>query len=221
MNLIDKENRVRVFLELRQYRFQALLEIAPVLGASQQCAQIQRVDGGIQQRCRYLLFHDHAGQPFGDGRFADTGLADQQRVVLAATAENLRCPLNLESPTHQRINAISAGQFIQVAGVVFQGTGWRALTAVLHVLFRLHGRLRVLHLGDAVSNEIHHIQAMDILTVEEIHCLAFLLIEDGHHHIGAGHFFLAGRLHAEHRTLQHPLEAQGWLGIAVRVAFRQ
>ena len=72
-----------------------------------------------------------------------------------------------------------------------------------------------------MGNKVHHIQAVDILTIEEIDRLAFLLIEDGHHHIGAGHLFLAGRLHAEHCTLEYPLEAQGWLGVAVRVAFWQ
>ena len=72
-----------------------------------------------------------------------------------------------------------------------------------------------------MGDKIHHVQAMDILAVEEIDCLAFLFVKDGHQHVGAGHLFLAGGLHAEDGALEHTLEPQGWLGITIRITFRQ
>ena len=62
------------------------------------------------------------------------------------------------------------------------------------------------HLGNAVGDVIHHINARDVLLLKEINCLTFLFAEDRDEHIRAGDFFASGRLHVEHRTLQHPLE---------------
>ena len=36
---------------------------------------------------------------------------------------------------------------------------------------------------------------------------------DRDQHIGAGHFFFAGRLYVQHGTLNHALKAQGWLRV--------
>ncbi len=73
----------------REQVLQALLEITPVLGARRQRAQIQGVDGGVEQRLGHPLFHDHPRQPLGDGGLADTRLAHRQGVVLAAAAAAL------------------------------------------------------------------------------------------------------------------------------------
>ena len=72
-----------------------------------------------------------------------------------------------------------------------------------------------------MGNKVNDIQAMNVLTVKEIDCLALLLVEDGNQHIGPGHFLLAGRLHTEHCPLQYPLKAQCGLGIALRIGVRQ
>ncbi len=71
-------------------------------------------------------------------------------------------------------------------------------------------------MGDAIDD----VQARDVLLVEEIHRVGLALAEDRDQYVGAVDFLLARGLHVEHRALQHALEAQGRLGIAVFV-FRQ
>ncbi|MCY1173017.1 hypothetical protein D9M73_131660 [compost metagenome] len=71
-------------------------------------------------------------------------------------------------------------------------------------------------MGDVVD----HVDAGHALLLEQEHGLAFLFAEDRHQHVGAGHFALARALHVEHGTLQHALEAQGWLGFTVFVVDR-
>ena len=86
MDLVNEQHRVVVLLELRQHGLQALLEIAAVLGARQQRAHVERVDGAVHQHVRHLAVHDLLGQAFRDGGLAHAGLAHVQRVVLAPAA---------------------------------------------------------------------------------------------------------------------------------------
>ncbi|MNH05054.1 hypothetical protein D3C79_643670 [compost metagenome] len=72
------------------------------------------------QQVRHLAVDDTLGQAFGDGGFTDTGLTDQQRVVLAPTGEDLRHALDFELATDQRIDAPLTGLFVEVAGIGIQ-----------------------------------------------------------------------------------------------------
>ena len=47
--------------------------------------------------------------------------------------------------------------------------------------------------------------------------MALALGEDRHQHVGAGHLLPAGRLHMDHRALDHALESGGGLGILAAV----
>ena len=104
-------------------------------------------------------------------------------------------------------------QFVEIAGEIFQRLG-----ALLFgwLLAGLRGSILLLfrHLGDAVRNVIHHVQPADFLLFEQIDGLRFLFAEQGDQDIGAGHFPVARGLHVQHRPLQHPLKAQGRLGLA-------
>ena len=220
VNLIDEQNGVVLLAQFREQVLQALLEITPVLGARQQRAQIQGVDGGVEQRLGHPLFHDHPRQPLGDGGLADTRLAHQQGVVLAAAAEDLRGALDLERAAHQRVDTVRAGQLVEIAGVGFQRAGRCALCAAVHFLALFRRRVVVLHLGNTVGDEIDHVQTVHVLAVEQVNRLALLFVEDRHQHVGAGDFLIARGLHAEYGTLQHPLETQGRLRVAFTV-FRQ
>src|SRR5690606_41035063 len=64
------------------------------------------------------------------------------------------------------------------------------------------------------------LDASDTLLLEQEYRLTFLLAENCHQHIGAGHFSLAGALHMEHGTLQYTLEAQRRLSLAVLIVLR-
>ena len=73
------------------------------------------------------------------------------------------------------------------------------------------------HLGDAVRDVIHHVEAADVLAVQEINRVRFLLAVDGDQRVRAGDFFLAHALHVQHRALDHALEADGGLGVDLAV----
>ncbi len=213
VNFIDEQDGVALLAQLRQHRLQPLLEIAAILGARHQRAQIQGVHRGVAQHIRHLAVHDHLGQALGDGGLADPGLADEQRVVLAPPTENLNGALDLLAAADQRIDATLPRHFVEVAGEILQRLG----ALVVGRLLTLVGGSILLFLpdlGDTVRNVIHHVQPVDFLLLEEIHRLGFLLAEQGDQHVGAGDFPVAGGLHVQHRPLQHPLESQGRLGLA-------
>ena len=70
-------------------------------------------------------------------------------------------------------------------------------------------------LGDAMRDVVDRVVAGHLLFLQEIGGMAFALGENSNEHVGAGHFFAAGRLDMDHRTLDDALEAGRRLGILV------
>ncbi len=89
VDLVDEQDRLRLALEVGQHRLEALLEIAAVLGAGHQPAQVERINRATGQHIRHLAIDDLLRQSLGDGGLADTGLTDEKRIVLATPAQNL------------------------------------------------------------------------------------------------------------------------------------
>ena len=114
VDLVDEQDRARTLLEPGDDALQALLEIAAVLRAGDQRAHVERVDRALAQDVRNLAFDDEPREPFGERRLADTGLADEQRIVLAAAAKDLDGALDLERPPDQRIDLARLGLRIEV-----------------------------------------------------------------------------------------------------------
>jgi hypothetical protein len=83
---------------------QPLLEVAAIARAGQQRAHVERVDGGAGQHLRHVALDDLARQALGDRGLADAGIADQQRVVLGAAAQDLDGALDLAVAADQRID---------------------------------------------------------------------------------------------------------------------
>ncbi len=216
VDLVDEQDRMGLALELREHRLEPLLEIAAILRARHQRAQIERVDHGVREHVRHLAVDDLLGQTLGNGRLADAGLADQQRVVLAPTTQDLRGALHLAGATDQRIDPALTGDLVEVGGEVVERAGGLLLLGAR--LFGLSVRVVALlltrHLGDAVRDVVDHVQARHILLVQQEHRLAILLAEQGNQHVGAGDLLLSGGLYVEHRPLQHPLEAERRLRLA-------
>jgi hypothetical protein len=163
---------------------------------------------------RHLAVHDLLGQALGDGGLAHAGLAHVQRIVLAPAAQHLDGALHLAAAPDQRIDLAHPRLFVEVDAehverALFSGS---ALLAVL-----LGGGKLVLalarHLGNAVRHVVHHVEAADVLLVQEIHGVRFLLAENGDQDIGAGDFLLAHALDVQHRALDHALETDGRLGV--------
>ena len=136
VDLVDEQDGVGLVLERLEHALEALLEIAAVLGAGQQRAHVQRVHVGLGQDLGHFLLDDAPGQALGDGGLAHAGLTDQQRVVLAAAAQDLDHALDLVLAADQRIDLAVLGGLVQVLGELLQR---RSLFVLLAALFAFAG----------------------------------------------------------------------------------
>ena len=112
MHLVNEKYRPFLFLQLREHHLEALLEVAPILGARQQRAKVEGVDGALGHHVRHLRLDNALGQTLRDGGFADPGLAHQQRIVLASAAQHLDDPFEFLLPAHERVDAASLGLLV-------------------------------------------------------------------------------------------------------------
>ena len=95
MQLVDEEDAAGL-LDLGDDLLQPLFELAAVLGAGDQRADIERDQPLVLQLLRHIAADDALGQAFDDGGLADARLADQRRVVLGAPREDLHHALDLD-----------------------------------------------------------------------------------------------------------------------------
>ena len=75
--------------DLLEHRLEPLLELAAVLGAGDQRAQVERDDALVLQALGHVAVDDALGEALDDRGLADAGLADEHRVVLGAPREHL------------------------------------------------------------------------------------------------------------------------------------
>ena len=224
VDLVDEKYGVLVVGELLEHGLEPLFEVTPIFGAGQKRAHVEGVYLGVGEDVGHPAFDDAPGQALGDGSLANAGFTDQQRIVLAAPAERLDDPLDLFFAADQRVDLAKHGLLVEVLRVVVERTPSAAGLLFLLTLFgvarrTLRSGARLRRFGDAVRNEVHHVEARDVLPLEEIDGVGILLAEDRYQHIGAGDFFLTGRLDVQDRALDHPLEAQGGLGVDVFSSF--
>ena len=223
MDFVNKQDAVGLVLQRLQDALEALLEVTPVLGARQQGAHVERINLRLGQNFRHIFLRDAPGQTLGNRRLSYAGLAHQQRVVLAAAAQNLNNALDLVVAANQRVNLAFLGQLVEVDGVLLQ---WRSFLVLLATFFVLGSALaglgglgRVAFL-DAVGNVIDHVQACDALLVQVVDGVGVFFAKNGDQHVGAGDFLLAaaGGLHMHDGALNHPLETQRGLRIHIVAA---
>ena len=173
-----------------------------------------------RQHVGHLVLDDHPRQAFGDGRLADTGLAHVQRVVLAPAAQNLDGPLDLELAPDQRIDLALAGRIVEVGRVLLQAhcpppSLSRSASPVAPPPSSRSLRSSPPALDRPWAMKLTTSSRDTSCMLKQVGGVRLLLAENRHQHVGDGDFFLAARLHVEHRPLQHPLEAQGRLHVAV------
>ena len=95
VHLIDEEDAVAGALDLFDDLLEALLELAAVLGAGDERADVEREQALVEQRLGHFAADDALGERLDDGGLADAGLADEDRVVLGAAREDLDDALDL------------------------------------------------------------------------------------------------------------------------------
>jgi hypothetical protein len=85
LQLVDEEDDPALRgLDLVQHRLETLLELAPVFRAREQRADVQRPDALAFESFGHVARNDALRETFDDRRLADTGVADEDGVVLRA-----------------------------------------------------------------------------------------------------------------------------------------
>ena len=209
MDLVDEQDRAGDLLQFVDHALEALLEIAPVLGAGDERAHIQRVDRALAQHFRHPFLDDEPRQPLRHGGLADAGLAHVQGVVLAPSAQDLDRALDLGLPADQRVDPPVAGQLVEVGGELLERTGLRRVVLPVDPGARLvlPGNA-VGHLRDPVGDVPDHVVAGDFLGFQQVNRLGLPLREDRHQHVRRRHLVLAAGLHVGDGAVKRPLESE-------------
>ena len=220
MNFVDEQNRLWIGRQLLDDRFQALFEVAAILGTGKQSAHVEREYRCAFQHIRHAAFHDASRQTFRDGGFADSGFSDQQGIVLASTAQGLNDTFQFLIASDQGVNLAGLGLQVEIAGESVQRRGGFLVIFLLLVAgFAASARSGFLgRFCDSVRNEVDHIQSGQTLLGQKVQRMRILFAKNRDQHIGAGDFFLAGGLHMQYRALYHALEAQGRLRVHIGLA---
>ena len=229
MDLVDEEDRAGEGLDLLDDLLEPLLEVAAIARAGEQRAHVEGEDGRPAQHAGHVALGDAASEALGDGRLADAGVADEQRVVLLAAAQHLDSAGDLDVPPDQGVDLALARLLVQVDAIGVE----RILLLLAALLGALRGLWRVAlpfvgaarrlcfgharPLGDAMRDVVDGIVARHVLLLQEIGGMALALGENRDEHVRAGHLLAAGRLHVDDRALDDALEAGRGLGILAAV----
>ena len=119
MDLVDEEDDLPVAVhDFLDDALEPLLELALVLGACDQRAHVQGEDLAALQILGHLPVHDLGGDPFRDGGLADTGFADQDRVVLSPSTQDLQHATDFLVAADDRVELSFGRGLIEVHGVL-------------------------------------------------------------------------------------------------------
>ena len=106
--------------DLLEHALQPFLELAPVGGAGDQRAHVQRDHAPVAQRLGHVVRDDPLGQALDDRGLADARLADQHGVVLRAPREHLDHAADLLVAPDHRVESALLGHLGQVAPEALQ-----------------------------------------------------------------------------------------------------
>ena len=121
MQLIDKENDLTLgFSYLLEDSFEPLLELAAVFSAGDERAHIECKYVFVLQIVRNIPRHNSLGKAFDRSSLADTGLADQYRIVLALSGQYQDSLTNLIITADDRIQLLLSGLLHEVRSVFVQ-----------------------------------------------------------------------------------------------------
>ena len=130
VELVDEgDDLARGVGDLLEDGLEPLLELAPVLGPGQHAADVERDQALALQALGHVAVGDAPGQPLDDGRLADAGLADEDRVVLGPAGQHLDDAADLLVPADDRVDLAVACPLGEVLAVLLE-----RLELVLRVL---------------------------------------------------------------------------------------
>ena len=190
-------------LQFRQHGLQPLFKVAAIAGTGQQRAHIEGEDRGAFQHGRHIAIDDALRKALGNGRLADTGFSDIERVILRPPAQDLDGAFDLEVAPDQRVHLAVAGLLVEVDAIGVQRlVGLAALLAAFLLAPGFGGilglgagngpRLAALgRLGDAVRDVVDRVEAGHVLLLQEKDRMAFAFGEQRHQHVRTADFFAA------------------------------
>jgi hypothetical protein len=121
VQLVDEEDDLAAGVgDLLEDRLQALLELAAVLRAREQRADVQGDDAAVAQRLGDVAGDNALGKALDDRGLADTRLADEDRVVLRAAREHLHDAADLVVAADDGVELAVAGGLREVAAVLLE-----------------------------------------------------------------------------------------------------
>ena len=121
VHLVDEEDDVAArSRHLPQDRLEPLLELAAVLRAGDERTHVEGEQLLVGQALRHVAVDDAQRETFDDRGLADTGLADQHRVVFGAAGEHLDGAADLLVAADHRIELAVARRLGEVAGVFLE-----------------------------------------------------------------------------------------------------
>ncbi len=106
--------------DLLEDGLEALLELAAVLRAGDQRADVERDHAPVAQRLGHVAGDDPLGEALGDRGLADAGLADQHRVVLRAAGQDLDDAADLVVAADDRVELALLGGAGEVAAELLE-----------------------------------------------------------------------------------------------------
>ena len=116
MHFIDEQQNVSgTGGNFIKHPLQPLFELAAIFGPGNQAAHVERHQRPALQSVGHVTVDDAQRQPLGNRGLADAGLADQDRIILGATGENLDRSPDFLIATDHRIKFAVAGRLSQVA----------------------------------------------------------------------------------------------------------
>ena len=123
VELVDEEDRVVRVAQLLDDLLEPLLELAAVLGAGHERPDVEGQDALVEQRLGDVAGDDAVGEALGDRGLADARLADQGRVVLGPSRQDLDDPLDLLLSADDGIQLSCTGGVGQVDAELVDGRG--------------------------------------------------------------------------------------------------
>ena len=121
VDLVDEDDQaVRVLGDLVDHALQPLLELAPVLRASDHPRHVQRHQALAGQGLGDVVVHDPLRDPLHDRGLADARVAEQYRVVLRAAGEDLDRLLDLIGAADDGIELALASLLGQIPAVLVE-----------------------------------------------------------------------------------------------------
>ena len=148
VQLVDEEDDLAGgVLDLREDGLEPLLELAAVLRAGEERADVERPHALALQALGHVAGDDALREPLDDRRLPDAGVADEHRVVLRAPREHLDDAPDLLVAADDRVELPGLGERRQIAAVLLErlvralGILRRHLLAAAHALERLEQRV--------------------------------------------------------------------------------